>query len=883
MRQTIKTFVLALCSLVLFASCTENVINTTILKKVSIRANNNLITKTFLGADNSIHWIDGKDILKVFETVDDETNVIDTEPCLIIDNQGLFEFTIEERYSATGNYYNAFYPASAWVSGNTDITQMTLNLISTQSPTTTSFDPEADILIAKTLHTEIPTDLLDMQFKRIVAISRMGITNLNTEDNILSVKFSAENRNLSGNLKVDLSQGGAYNYGADKARDYVTATYSELDGFTNGSTAVFTLFPTKFNVGEKFTIEICTSSKRYTKTFTLQESQKLEFKAGDISTFNVNMTGAKEEAINAVSNQFFIVAKHKDTYYAMSSEAGDKRLLNQVVTLTDGKVNSTDAKLIWTIVNQANGNVLISQNENYLYSIAAKTISLSSTQIEYKLKENDDGTYRIANPAVENLELRLNGNENPTFFRFYTSATDAGMIGDMLIIPAGGEPIITKLATPTGLSAVVDAIDPQKINITWNAVPNATSYIVKCGSQNKEVNSTSTSFEGLAIGTHSIKVSACGSGYKTSDEANTSCTVTGIVAGGDDVIFTDIAISKKSNSSLSVYIYGANFDRAQNMTVYCESTKGQLSENATINNSSFGSATISSLVPGTEYTIYVTANDGEKTVKSETKKYTISESEAAASKGWLELPAQSSIANTKEYALYAGERNYSFLFDTKTRSSLWVAYPLAKGHMASGRSDSWTYCPDVPKENQQVLKKGYTYTGEQVSRGHQIANSDRNGIPAMQKQTFYYTNSTPQLQNKFNGGIWNKLEQAIQSEAKSISDTVYVVTGPVYQTVGGNESVDWGKAKDNDGKACPIPNYYFKVVMKVHRSGSFITDASAVGFWFVHKNYSDSFTNYAVSVDQIESLTGFDFYANLPEEIEAKAEKNTDWDKFLAF
>jgi endonuclease G len=71
--------------------------------------------------------------------------------------------------------------------------------------------------------------------------------------------------------------------------------------------------------------------------------------------------------------------------------------------------------------------------------------------------------------------------------------------------------------------------------------------------------------------------------------------------------------------------------------------------------------------------------------------------------------------------------------------------------------------------------------------------------------------------------------------------------------------------------------------MKVKRSAGVVTSASTVGFWFEHKQYSDSYTNYAVSVDRIEQLTGFDFFANLPDGVEASAETNALWTAFQNF
>ena len=151
----------------------------------------------------------------------------------------------------------------------------------------------------------------------------------------------------------------------------------------------------------------------------------------------------------------------------------------------------------------------------------------------------------------------------------------------------------------------------------------------------------------------------------------------------------------------------------------------------------------------------------------------------------------------------------------------------------------------------------------------------------MQLQTFYVTNSVPQVQTRFNDGIWNNLEQAVQSVAEG--EEIYVVTGVALNKVGENRTVSYVSPNDNSSQKCAIPNYFYKVVLKVNKSGSTVTEAKAVGFWFENKAYTDSYTNYSVSVDQVEAWTGFDFFVNLPDNLEAAAETNTSWDTFKNF
>ena len=152
----------------------------------------------------------------------------------------------------------------------------------------------------------------------------------------------------------------------------------------------------------------------------------------------------------------------------------------------------------------------------------------------------------------------------------------------------------------------------------------------------------------------------------------------------------------------------------------------------------------------------------------------------------------------------------------------------------------------------------------------------------MQTQTFYVTNSVPQIQDKFNGSIWASLEATLQSIATK--ETIYIVTGAAFNKVGEAETVKYTTAKD-DTKQVPVPNYYYKVVLKVATNSSgVVTSASTIGFWFEHKEYSNStYADYAVTVDQIEAWTGFDFFPNLPDTVEVSAEKNGSWTTFQNF
>lgn len=256
-----------------------------------------------------------------------------------------------------------------------------------------------------------------------------------------------------------------------------------------------------------------------------------------------------------------------------------------------------------------------------------------------------------------------------------------------------------------------------------------------------------------------------------------------------------------------------------------------------------------------------------------------------ASEGWLELPAErkdGAYPDAEEIKLSAGgERNYTHYYDTTTYTSLWVAYPLESKHMGSlNRLNDWSYNPEIDEQYQVNLCNSTYSDYPPYARGHLIPNASRNGIEEMQLQTFYVTNSVPQVQDGFNSGVWSSLEGALQS--KAAKQTLYIVTGVAFEKVGETKTISYTTAKDDTTKKVPIPNYFYKVVLSATTdSNGNVTDAQTVGFWFENKAYTGStYSNYTVSVDEIEEWTGFDFFPNLPDAIEVVAEQNSSWSNF---
>ena len=259
-------------------------------------------------------------------------------------------------------------------------------------------------------------------------------------------------------------------------------------------------------------------------------------------------------------------------------------------------------------------------------------------------------------------------------------------------------------------------------------------------------------------------------------------------------------------------------------------------------------------------------------------------SQTVLDKDWLELASIKEdgtryVVNTT----YAGEkRNYTVFYDTEMMAPLWTAYPLNSNYMGSlERPTRWYYNPNIDEKFQIKVCDGSYTAGSGYSRGHMCPNASRNGNQTMQLQTFYVTNQVPQVQDSFNSGVWSSLEEEVQKLAKN--EEIFVTTGVSFHKGNETPQIQYISPNKHSDQRVPIPPYFYKLVLRVKYVAASVTDASCIAFWFENRAYTqDKFYNHSYSVDQVEEWTGFDFFVNLPDEIENAAEaKNISWSQFV--
>ncbi len=116
--------------------------------------------------------------------------------------------------------------------------------------------------------------------------------------------------------------------------------------------------------------------------------------------------------------------------------------------------------------------------------------------------------------------------------------------------------------------------------------------------------------------------------------------------------------------------------------------------------------------------------------------------------------------------------------------------------------------------------------------------------------------------------MWVRMEDQVRSWVpRAKTDTLYVCKGGTID----NES---NIIERLQGKLI-VPKYFFMACLLKTTTGY-----RAIGFWAEQKKddwrNGDSLSKYAVSIDELEQLTGIDFFCNLPDDIENKVESKSN-------
>lgn len=227
-----------------------------------------------------------------------------------------------------------------------------------------------------------------------------------------------------------------------------------------------------------------------------------------------------------------------------------------------------------------------------------------------------------------------------------------------------------------------------------------------------------------------------------------------------------------------------------------------------------------------------------------------------------EIPVALEIPAVKPGEKVTKHLAYSLLFDKNFHQARWVAYELTEEETKKSfeRSDKFTADPLINCNTS--FQADYSKSG--YDRGHLAPAADMSWCDQAVRESFYYSNMSPQLP-AFNRGIWKKLETKVREWAIE-NKVLYVVTGPVLET----------------GLPCigpdhiSVPKYYYKVLLDYTEP-----QYKAIGFLLFNEGSTRELDVFAVAIDSVEKITGLDFFPLLPDSLETQLESEcnfTDWD-----
>ena len=191
-------------------------------------------------------------------------------------------------------------------------------------------------------------------------------------------------------------------------------------------------------------------------------------------------------------------------------------------------------------------------------------------------------------------------------------------------------------------------------------------------------------------------------------------------------------------------------------------------------------------------------------------------------------------------------------FEKDYRQARYVAYVLSAEETRSGAERTDNFRPDPKLIHPQATKKDYEGSG--YDRGHLAPAADMGWSDAAMSESFYFSNMSPQDPG-FNRGIWKKLEEQVRGWAVQ-NGSVIVVTGCVFNSFRGYI-----------GSSLSVPAEYYKVILDYSDP-----EIKAIGFVLPNKKSSAALSSFACSVDYVESITGLDFFTQLPDSIENQLE-----------
>ena len=235
--------------------------------------------------------------------------------------------------------------------------------------------------------------------------------------------------------------------------------------------------------------------------------------------------------------------------------------------------------------------------------------------------------------------------------------------------------------------------------------------------------------------------------------------------------------------------------------------------------------------------------------------------------------ATSSPGNADNYLI--ARPQYALSYSKNKGIPNWVSWELNSTWLGDARRTG-KFAPDLelPANWEQI--KPSDYTGSGFDRGHMTNSEDRSRSPEDNAQTFLMTNILPQSPDN-NQGPWVQLENYSRQLVRSGRE-LFIVSGGHGQGGIGKNGL---KATVGQGKVL-VPAVTWKVILVLDTPNSGVAGVNkstrTIAVIMPNKQgiKNDPWQQYQTSVQEVEKLTGYKFFANVPDEIRSTISAKVD-------
>lgn len=205
---------------------------------------------------------------------------------------------------------------------------------------------------------------------------------------------------------------------------------------------------------------------------------------------------------------------------------------------------------------------------------------------------------------------------------------------------------------------------------------------------------------------------------------------------------------------------------------------------------------------------------------------------------------------------------YTLSYREKHEQAEWVAYELKPEFISKLNRKRPYFIYDSLVKTKSANYRNYKKSG--YDRGHLVPAGDMRFSLNAFNDTFYASNISPQ-NHDFNAGIWNRLEQKTRYWTKKYG-TLYIITGGILE----------GELKTIGKEKVSVPELFYKIILD-YKPSIVTNKIKAIAFLMRSKDSDEALYKFVVPIDEIEKLTGIDFFSDLPNDMENALESSSDY------